>query len=266
MRVLKLEREHGARKVENRLEISYKTFMKILKVSVIIPVYNEEKTVLDVLNKVLQQSVVSGISFEIIVVDDASTDATASLVTRYQTDRPEGVIRYLKQNKNQGKGAALKRGFLEASGDVVLVQDADLEYDPSDYPKLLDPIEKDKADVVFGTRFRGEYQRVLYFWHYLGNTTLTLLSNIFTNLNLSDMETGYKVFKREVIQAIAPKLKSKRFGIEPELTARVAHGHWRIYEVPINYHGRTYQEGKKIGWRDGFKAIGAILYFNLIDR
>ena len=193
-------------------------------------------------------------------MDDGSTDGTRDIIKNIQG------VRTILLEKNSGKGFAIKRGFLESTGDIVLIQDADFEYDPKDYPALLKPIQEGRADVVFGSRFRGEYQRVFYFWHYFGNTMLTLLSNIFTNLNLSDMETGYKVFKKEVIQKIAPKLRAKRFGIEPELAARVAHNGWRIYEVPINYYGRTYREGKKITWRDGFKAIGAILYFNIFDR
>jgi glycosyltransferase involved in cell wall biosynthesis len=182
----------------------------------------------------------------------------------------------LTHARNLGKGAAVKTGFLAATGDIVLIQDADLEYDPQDYPRLIKPILDKKADVVFGSRFRGEYQRVLFFWHYVGNLMLTVLSNMFTNINISDMETGYKAFHKDVIRSIAPKLQSRRFGIEPELTARVAHGGpalpdgsrgtWRIYEVPISYSGRTYKEGKKIQWWDGVKAIGAIIYFNVFSR
>ena len=237
-----------------------------MKVSIIIPVYNEEKTIGSVIDTVQGASFGFDAEREIIVVDDGSRDATSQLLAR------RSDIRLVQMTRNQGKGAALKKGFELATGDIVLVQDADLEYSPADYPVLLDPIASGKADVVFGSRFRGDYQRVFYFWHQLGNNALTFFSNICTNLNLSDMETGYKIFRKEVIHAITPKLRSKRFGIEPEMTARVAHGrnhdgkHWRIFEVPINYYGRTYEEGKKIGWRDGFAALAAIFYFNLIDR
>lgn len=242
------------------------------KLSIIIPAFNEARTI----GKVIQDSAAAAremeIDAEIIVVDDASTDETGTIVGNI-TSIP---VIYIRLPYNQGKGAALKEGFQRATGEIVIIQDADLEYSPSDYHKLVEPIRTGKADVVYGTRFRGEYQRVLYFWHYAGNTMLTMLSNIFTNLNLSDMETGYKVFRIEVIKAIAPRLRSKRFGIEPEITGRIAHGRpalpdgsrgrWRIFEVPINYYGRTYEEGKKIGWWDGVKAIGAIVYFNVFDR
>lgn len=233
-----------------------------MKLSIVIPVYNEERTIDEIVSRVMHAVVPEGIEKELLVVDDASTDGTKDALRRIQG------IKVFFREKNGGKGAALKTGFLETSGDIVIIQDADLEYDPGDYPVLLKPILDGKADVVFGTRFRGDYQRVLYYWHYLGNAFLTFLSNMFTNLNLSDMETGYKVFRREVIRDIAPKLKSKRFGIEPELTARVAHkkNKWRIYEVPINYYGRTYAEGKKIRARDGIYAIVSILYFNVFDR
>lgn len=237
-----------------------------MKVSIIIPVYNEEKTVRTVIDTVRSASFGFEAEREIIVVDDGSTDDTAGVLNGIEGIRVE------QMKSNRGKGFAIKRGFECAMGDIVLIQDADLEYSPMDYSTLLEPFAAGKADVVFGSRFRGSYQRVLYFWHYLGNSFLTFLSNVFTNLNLSDMETGYKVFRKEVVDLIAPKLISKRFGIEPELTARVAHARsregrrFRIYEVPISYYGRTYEEGKKIGWWDGIKAIGAILYFNLIDR
>ncbi|MEK7630449.1 MAG: glycosyltransferase family 2 protein [Patescibacteria group bacterium] len=237
-----------------------------MKVSIIIPVYNEEKTVQSVIDTVQEASFGFDGDREVIVIDDGSKDATPKLLAG------RSDIRLVQMSHNQGKGAALKKGFELATGDILLIQDADLEYSPKDYPVLLEPIISGRADIVFGSRFRGDYQRVFYFWHQLGNNVLTLFSNLCTNLNLSDMETGYKVFRKEVIQTITPKLKSKRFGIEPELTARVARGrnadgkHWRIFEVPINYYGRTYEEGKKIGWRDGFAALAAIFYFNLIDR
>jgi len=229
-----------------------------MKISIVIPCYNEERTIGIVLDAVRAASFGFDAEKEIIVVDDGSTDGTPKLLDSAVDCT---VIHFAK---NQGKGAAVKAGFLKATGDYVLIQDSDLEYSPSDYPALFRPIRERKADVVFGTRFRGEYQRVLYYWHYLGNSFLTALSNMFTNLNLSDMEVGFKVFSRAVVQAVAPKLVSKRFGVEPELTARVAHGHWAIYEVPVHYAGRTYREGKKINWWDGVKAIFAIVYFNTI--
>jgi glycosyltransferase involved in cell wall biosynthesis len=172
-------------------------------------------------------------------------------------------LRFIFQRPNQGKGAALRRGFAEATGDIVLVQDADLEYDPLDYPKLLEPIVDGRADVVYGSRFLGGPQRVHYFWHYVGNRVLTLLSDVLTNLNLTDMETCYKVFRREVLQGI--RLKSNRFGFEPEITAKVARGNWRVYEVPISYAGRTYEEGKKITWKDGIQALWCIIRYRFKD-
>ena len=228
------------------------------KLSVIIPTYNEETTLPIIIERV--QNVRLPLEKEIIVVDDGSTDRTAEVLAKIKN------INILRNERNQGKGAAIKKGLAEATGDIVLIQDADLEYDPDDYEKLIRPILNDMADVVFGSRFRGDTQRVLYFWHYVGNSLVTLISNIFTNLNLSDVYTGYKVFRGEVIQKITPLLKSKRFAIEAELTARIAHGRWRIYEVPISYFGRTYKEGKKIYWWDGLRAIVGILWFNLVDR
>jgi glycosyltransferase involved in cell wall biosynthesis len=225
--------------------------------SVVIPVYNEVETVEEVIQRV--RSVPFNV--EIIVVDDGSTDGTKEVLERLQGQKGLKVFR---QEPNQGKGAALKVGFQKATGSAVIVQDADLEYDPGDYRKLLQPIVEDQADVVFGSRFIGERHRVLYFWHSIGNKLLTLLSNAFTNLNLTDMETGYKLFRREVIQRIAPTLEESRFGIEPELTAKVARiPGIRIFELPISYSGRTYQEGKKIGWRDGMSALRCILKYGL---
>jgi glycosyltransferase involved in cell wall biosynthesis len=221
----------------------------------------------------------SPIEKEIVLVDDKSSDGTRALLEDFDKAQSEGKreilvqngkarlslenIRILFQPENAGKGAALRRGFEAATGDVILVQDADLEYDPRDYPKLLEPILEEKADVVYGSRFLGGPQRVHYFWHYAGNKFLTLLSDIFTNLKLTDMETCYKVFRREVLQNI--RLKSNRFGFEPEITAKISKGNWRIYEVSISYAGRTYAEGKKITWRDGISTLWCIIRFNLFD-
>lgn len=221
--------------------------------SVIIPAYNEIEFIDEILRKVRE----APYEKEIIIVDDCSTDGTRE----YLKDLDDPGIKMLFQGRNQGKGAALKAGMAAATGDIVLIQDADLEYDPREYPVLLRPILEGKADVVYGSRFLGGPHRVLYFWHYVGNTAITLLSNMFTNLNLTDMETCYKVFRREVIQGIT--IESKRFGVEPEITAKVAKGKWRIFEVPISYYGRTYEEGKKITWRDGVRAVFTIIKFNV---
>jgi glycosyltransferase involved in cell wall biosynthesis len=246
-----------------------------MKVSVVIPVYNERAFIEEVLLRVQA----SPIEKEIILVDDKSSDGTRGLLEDLDKAQSEGKreiyvqngkarlslsnIRFLFQQENGGKGAALRRGFEAATGEIILVQDADLEYDPRDYPKLLEPIFEEKADVVYGSRFLGGPQRVHYFWHYAGNKFLTLLSDIFTNLKLTDMETCYKVFRREVLQGI--KLKSNRFGFEPEITAKISKGNWRIYEVSISYAGRTYAEGKKITWKDGFSTLWCIIRFNLFD-
>jgi glycosyltransferase involved in cell wall biosynthesis len=244
-------------------------------VSVVIPVYNERAFIEEVLLRVQA----APIEKEIIVIDDRSTDGTRLLLEELDKAQSEGRrevpvqngkanlrlqnIRFFFQSENGGKGAALRRGFEAASGDVVLVQDADLEYDPRDYGKLLEPILDDRADVVYGSRFLGGPQRVHYFWHYCGNKFLTLLSDVFTNLKLTDMETCYKVFRREVLRDI--KLKSNRFGFEPEITAKIAKGNWRIYEVSISYAGRTYAEGKKITWKDGLSTLWCILRYNLFS-
>jgi glycosyltransferase involved in cell wall biosynthesis len=230
------------------------------KLSVVIPVYNEERWIRDVVRHV--QTV--PIPKEIVIVDDCSTDNTHTILKQLQSSE----VRVFYQPSNQGKGAALRRGFQEAIGDVILVQDADLEYDPNEYPRLLQPILEDRADVVYGSRFIGETHRVLYFWHYVANKMLTMLSNIFTNLNLTDMETCYKVFRREVLKEIA--LKSNRFGFEPEITAKIARKRpgkppWRVYEIPISYSGRTYEEGKKIGLKDAFNALYCILRYRFFD-
>jgi glycosyltransferase involved in cell wall biosynthesis len=232
---------------------------------VVIPVYNEERTVGALLERV-RAAEVPGFETEILVVDDASTDATPAILADLAPGgRGAGGLRVLTHRSNRGKGAALATGFAAATGDVVLVQDADLEYDPAEYPKLLAPIAEGHADVVYGSRFAGsEAHRVLYFWHFVGNRFLTLLSNAFTNLNLSDMETCFKVFRREVLAGL--EIEEARFGFEPEITAKVAAGGWRIYEVGIAYHGRTYAEGKKIGWKDGVRAIWCILKYNLRRR
>lgn len=232
-----------------------------MKLSVVIPVYNEEKTVADILERVRAVEL-PGLEQEIVVVNDASTDGTAEILAGLDGS---GGVRVLTHPENRGKGAALATGFAAATGDVVLIQDADLEYDPNEYGKLVRPILDGHADVVYGSRFMGsDAHRVLYFWHYMGNRFLTVLSNAFTNLNLSDMETCYKVFRREVLTGLA--IEEPRFGFEPEITAKVAAGRWRIYEVGISYHGRTYAEGKKIGWKDGVRAIWCIVKYNLRRR
>jgi len=223
--------------------------------SVVIPVYNEVRTI----DKVLERVRSCGIPCELVIVDDGSTDGTRDRLNAYAGDADVTLVLH---PANRGKGAALRTGFMQAKGDVVIVQDADLEYDPADYARLLQPIIEGEADVVFGSRFIGGNHRVLYFWHSAGNKFLTLMSNIFTNLNLTDIETCYKMFRREIIQEIAPTLQEDRFGIEPELTAKLARiSGVRIYERPISYSGRTYAQGKKIGWRDGFRALWCILKY-----
>lgn len=246
-----------------------------MTVSVIMAAYNERNFIEEILRRV--QAV--GVAYEIVVVDDGSTDGTREWLTEMhrlqQAGETEaeilegrarlrlGEIRFLFQERNMGKGAALRLGFAEASGDILLVQDADLEYDPREYAKLIEPILDGRADVVYGSRFLGGPQRVHFFWHYVGNKFLTLLSDILTNLTLSDMETCYKVFRKEVIRGM--RLRSNRFGFEPEVTARVAKGRWRIYDVPISYAGRSYEEGKKITWRDGVVTLYAILRYRFFN-
>lgn len=229
-----------------------------MKLSIVIPVYNEEKTLLDILEKVENVNI-GNIEKEIILVDDYSTDGTRKILKSL-----ENKYKIIYHCINKGKGGAIRTGFSVSTGDIIIVQDADLEYNPEEYPRLLQPILEDKADVVYGSRFiGGSAHRVLYFWHSMGNRFLTMFSNMFSDLNLTDMETCYKVFKKEVINTILPKLVSNRFAIEPEITARVAQNKFRIYEIGISYSGRTYKEGKKINWWDGVKAIFAIIYFNL---
>jgi glycosyltransferase involved in cell wall biosynthesis len=241
--------------------------MDAVKVSVVVPVYNEEGTVARVLDRVASAPFPAGVSeVEIVVVDDCSTDGTAVLLESYNPPATGRPCRFTwhRHERNRGKGAGLQTGFAHATGDVILVQDADLEYDPADYPALLAPILSGQADVVYGSRFLSGPHRVLFFWHSVGNRFLTTLSNIFTDLNLSDMETCYKVFSGKVKERLV--ITSERFGFEPEFTARVSRMGVRIYEVPIAYHGRTYAEGKKIGWKDGFEAIWCILKFNVWSR
>ena len=225
--------------------------------SVVIPVYNEARTIVAVIGRVLNAPV--DLAKEIIVVDDASTDGTRQLLENMSS----GEIRLVFHDVNRGKGAAIRTGVAHATGDIVLVQDADLEYDPRDYPLLLEPILEGHADVVFGNRFHGGPHRVLYFWHYAANRFLTLLTNLLTGLNVTDMEVGYKVFRRDVLRRLT--LTSDRFGFEPEVTVKVAKLGCRVYEVPIRYYGRTYQEGKKITWRDGVAALFHLLRYRFFD-
>jgi len=234
------------------------------KLSIIIPVYNEEKFIAELYSRVLQVELHTGISKEVIIIDDGSDDGTKNIIKGF--DDENTII--IDKERNSGKGACIRLGLEKASGDIILIQDADLEYDPNEYPKLLDPIISGKAEVVYGSRFKGgEAHRILYYWHSLGNKFLTFFSNILTDLNLSDMECCYKVFRREIIQQI--NLVENRFGFEPEVTAKLAKlskkDKCRIYEVGVSYSGRTYKEGKKINWKDGLAAIKCILKYNLLD-
>ena len=236
-----------------------------MKLSVLVPVYNEERTLEEVVRRVCAVQLPK----EIILVDDGSKDRSREILARLkdQSERANDPLNHIKvflQPENQGKGAAIKTAISHITGDVVIVQDADLEYDPKDYPSLLEPIQDGSADVVYGTRFAGGgAHRVLFFWHSLGNRTLTLLSNMLTNLNLSDMEVGYKVFRADILKGI--ELKSNRFGFEPEITVKLAKRGYRFYEVPISYHGRTYEEGKKITWKDGIAALYYMIRFRFAE-
>ncbi len=236
------------------------------KLSIVIPAYNEAKTIHLILDKIQEVQLIGDLQKEVIVVDDCSKDGTLQVLETYKSNNPGLNLSIHAHAKNQGKGAALHTGISKASGEITVIQDADLEYDPHEYNILLDPIVRGVADVVYGSRFMGgNPHRILFFWHSIGNKFLTFLSNMFTNLNLTDMETCYKMFKTEVVQSL--KLKEKRFGFEPEVTAKVARvPNIRIYEVGISYYGRTFEEGKKIGWKDGFRAIYCILKYNIFDR
>lgn len=242
---------------------------KAKKLSIVIPSYNEEKFIEETIKRVFQANSLK-LNKEVIVVDDGSKDNTGKILQKLSKKYQSRInsLKYIQKKKNQGKGSALKTGFLATTGDIVVVQDADLEYDPADYPLLLEPFLKKDADVVYGSRLSSNRpHRVLYFWHYVVNVCLTMFSNMLTNLNLTDMETGYKVFRGDLIRSIAPRLTSKRFGFEPEITALISKvPRVKIYEVGISYHGRTYEEGKKIRARDGVRAVWEIFKFNLLTN
>ena len=241
-----------------------KTHLKTL--SVIIPAYNEENSIEEILDKVGEVKLIGDLQIEIVLVNDASTDGTDGLIKEYMRKYPQRRISYHIHEKNKGKGAALRTGIEQADGDIIIIQDADLEHDPHQFNLLLAPILQDKADVVYGSRFMGGHpHRILFFWHSIGNKFLTFLSNAFTNLNLTDMETCYKMWKAEIVKSVT--IKENRFGFEPEVTAKVSRiPGVRIYEVGISYYGRTYEEGKKINWKDGFRAIYCILKYNLWSK
>lgn len=236
------------------------------KLSVIIPAYNEGKTIHHILNKVADVALIAGYTKELVIVNDCSTDNTEEAILKYKQEHPELNIQYRKHEVNKGKGAALHTGIKEASGNIIVIQDADLEYDPQEFNILLKPIVDGFADVVYGSRFMGgRPHRILFFWHTIGNKWLTFMSNMFTNLNLTDMETCYKMFRADVVKSL--ELKEQRFGFEPEVTAKMSrYPNVRIYEVGISYYGRTYEEGKKIGWRDGFRAMWCILKYNIFVK
>lgn len=236
------------------------------KLSIIIPVYNEQATILDILNTLLEVKLIGGLKKEFILVNDNSTDESEKLILSFKKKYPKVDILYEKHSKNKGKGAALNTGIKMATGDIIIVQDADLEYDPHEFNRLLKPILDGFADVVYGSRFKGSNpHRALFFWHTIGNNFLTFLSNMFSNLNITDMETCYKMFRSDIIKSI--EIKENRFGIEPEITAKISKiKNIRIYEVGISYYGRTYEEGKKIGWKDGFRAIYCIIKYNLFSK
>jgi glycosyltransferase involved in cell wall biosynthesis len=242
------------------------TAFKVL--TIVVPAYNEEKYLEDVIRRVIEQPLPSGLDRELIMVNDASQDDTWQVMQSLSRKYPQTRFQLINKTVNEGKGAALRDGFAKVAGDIVIIQDADFEYDPADYPKLLQPILDGKADVVYGSRFIGEPHRVMYYWHQLANNILTTLSNMLTNLNLTDMEVCYKVFTREVIDQI--NIKSPRFGVEPEITSKIARlrlngKHLRVYETGISYAGRTYEEGKKIGWKDAVSAILQIIRFRFMD-
>jgi glycosyltransferase involved in cell wall biosynthesis len=253
----------------NRLIHKHKLKYKLDKspvLTIVVPAYNESRLIVDVLANVINNLNDNAIDAEIVVVDDASKDATATTVNQFIKENLEQKIQLISYKTNRGKGYAIRQGIAAAQGEFLLIQDADHEYDPRDYPRLLAPLLEDKADVVYGSRFvGGNPHRILFFWHSIGNKFLTMVSNAFTNLNLTDMETGYKVFRTAIIQQL--KLRENRFGIEPEMTAKIARVRdIRIYEVGISYYGRTYDEGKKINWKDGFRAIWCVLKYNLWAR